>query len=238
MSNNSMQSENRLLTGLPAEDYQRIVPHLEDVSLRYQQILHNAGEAIEYVYFPTQAMLSAVSIMQDGSIIEVGVVGKEGVVGMPVCWGGNKAVHQVVVQIPGRALKMAATILKTEFDRGGGLQKLLLRYTQALYTQAGQSAACNRLHTLEERLARWLLTVSDRIDSEALPLTQELLAQMLGTRRSGVTVAAGTLSRAGIIRYSRGKITVTNRGMLESASCECYQVIKDEFNELLGTDND
>ncbi|PPS45086.1 Crp/Fnr family transcriptional regulator [Chroococcidiopsis sp. TS-821] len=235
MCENSNRYGSRLLAALPSEDYQRLAPHLEPVSLPFQRVLHNAGEVIADIYFPTTAMISAVSIMQDGSIIEVGIVAKEGMVGIPVCWGDDTAVHQTVVQIPGEALKMKAEILKEEFYRGGALQKLLLRYTQALYTQAGQSAACNRLHTLEERLSRWLLTVSDRVESEELPLTQEFIAQMLGTRRSGVTVAASTLSRAGMIRYSRGKINITDREALELTACECYQVLKTEYQRLLGS---
>jgi len=238
MSENLNRQGNKLLAALPAEDYQRLAPYLENLSLPFQRVLHNTGEDIFDVYFPTTAMVSVVSIMQDGSTIEVGVIGKEGIAGIPVCWGDDTAVHQTVVQIPGNVLKLKAEVLKEEFYRGGALQKLLLRYTQAIYTQLGQSAACNRLHTLEERLSRWLLTVSDRVESEELPLTQEFLAQMLGTRRSGVTVAASTLSKAGMIRYSRGKINITNREILELTACECYQVIKAEFQRLLGTKND
>ncbi|MUL36806.1 Crp/Fnr family transcriptional regulator [Gloeocapsopsis dulcis] len=238
MCENLNRHGNRLLAALPAEDYQRLAPHLENVSLPFQRVLHNAGEVIFDVYFPTTAMISAISIMQDGSTIEIGIIGKEGIVGMPVCWGDDTAVHQTVVQIPGNVLKMKAEVLKEEFYRGGALQKLMLRYTQALYTQVGQSAACNRLHTLEERLSRWLLTVSDRTASEELPLTQEFIAQMLGTRRSGVTVAASRLSRAGMIRYSRGKINIINREILELTACECYQVIRKDFQRLLGARDD
>lgn len=238
MCDNLNRHGNKLLAALPNEDYQRLAPHLENVSLPFQRVLHNTGDVIFDVYFPTTAMVSAVSIMQDGSTIEVGVIGKEGIAGLPVCWGDDTAVHQTVVQIPGDVLKMKAEVLKEEFYRGGALQKLLLRYTQAIYTQLGQSTACNRFHTLEERLSRWLLTVSDRTESAELPLTQEFIAQMLGTRRSGVTVAASILSKAGMIRYSRGKINILDRKKLELTVCECYQVITKEFQRLLSTQDD
>lgn len=227
--------ENRLLAALPASECQRLVPYLELVEFSHQQILYNSGELIEHVYFPNQAMVSLVSIMENGDIVEVGVVTKQGMVGMPVCWGGNTTTTTAMVQIPGTAMRMNALRLKTEFNRGGALQSLLLRYTQALYTQVSQSAACNRLHTLEERLARWLLTISDQMQLDSLPLTQEFISHMLGTRRSGVTLAAGTLQQAGMIRYSRGKITILNREAMDVTSCECYGVIKNEYARLLGT---
>lgn len=227
--------ENRLLAALPESEYQRLVLHLESVSLSRHQVLYDSGELIRHVYFPNQALVSLVSIVEDGSIVEVGLVGKEGMVGTPVIWGGNTTTHQAVVQIPGNAIRMKAEVLKTEFNRGGSLQSLLLRYTQALFTQVSQLAACNRLHKLEERLARLLLTVQDRMQSDEFPLTQEFISHMLGTRRSSITVAASTLSQARMIRYTRGKITILVRESLESTSCECYGVIKDEFARLLGT---
>lgn len=227
--------ENRLLAALSDRDYERLIPHLELVSLSNHQVLYDAGEKISHVYFPTQAMISLVSIMADGAIIEVGIVAKEGMAGMPVCWGGNATINQAMVQMPGTAMRMKAEQLLTEFNRYGALHSLLLRYTQALYSHTTQTAACNRLHTLEERFARWLLTVRDRIESDELTLTQEFISHMLGTRRSGVTVAASTFQEAGMIRYSRGKITILNQENLESAACECYKVIKDEFTRLLGT---
>jgi CRP-like cAMP-binding protein len=227
--------ENQLLAAVSTQEYQRLIPHLQPVSLSRDQVLCHAGELIRHVYFPINAIISLISIMENGDIVEVGVVAKEGIVGMPVCWGGNTTTTTAMVQIPGTAMRMNASLLKTEFERGGELQSLLLRYTQALYTQVSQSAACNRLHTLESRLARWLLTTSDRMQSDQLPLTQEFLSHMLGVRRSGVTEAAGTLSQAGMIHYSRGKITILNREDLEATSCECYGVIKNEYARLLGT---
>jgi CRP-like cAMP-binding protein len=231
----SLPRKNRLLAALPDQDYQRLIPHLELVSLPRHQVLYDVGEAIAHVYFLNQGMVSLVSIMTDGAIVEVGLTGREGMVGMPVCWGGNATNNQGMVQIPGTAMRMKAKQLVTEFNRGGSLQSLLLRYTQALFSHTSQTAACNRLHTLEERFARWLLIVQDRMQSDDLMLTQEFISHMLGTRRSGVTVAASTLSQAGIIRYSRGKITILNQENLEATSCECYGVIKDEFARLLGT---
>lgn len=227
--------QNRLLAALPIEEYQRLIPHLELVSLSRSQVLYDVEESITHVYFLNQALASLITILANGSVVEVGVVGNEGMVGLPVCWGGNTTTHQAMVQIPGTAMKMKAEHLKTEFNRGGKLQSLLLRYTQALFTHTSQSAACNRIHTLEERLARWLLLVKDRMQSNELPLTQEFLSHMLGVRRSGVTVAANTLQQAGMIRYSRGKITILEPESLEATSCECYGVVKNEFVRLLNS---
>lgn len=227
--------ENRLLAALPAEEYQRLVPHLERVELSVNQVIYEPFEPIRHVYFPHQALVSLISTMSDGSTVEVGVVSNEGMVGIPVFLGGNTTTTRAFVQVPDSSTRMEATRLLAEFNRGGPLQSLLLRYTQALHTQVSQTAACNRLHTVESRLARWLLMVSDRMQSDQFPLTQEFIAQMLGCRRSGVTEAAGTLSQAGMIRYTRGRITILNREAMDAASCECYGVIKDEFARLLGT---
>ncbi|MBD1945516.1 Crp/Fnr family transcriptional regulator, partial [Coleofasciculus sp. FACHB-712] len=184
-----------------------------------------------------QGIVSLLSVLEDGSTVEAGMVGNDGMVGLPIILGGNKTSNRALVQVAGNGIRMKAEQLRSEFKRGGALQSLLLRYTQALLTQVSQGVACNRLHTIEERLARWLLTVQDRVESDQFPLTQEFIAQMLGTRRSGVTVAAGTLSKAGTIRYSRGKITILNQGDLEAISCECYGIIKAEFGRLLGTEH-
>jgi CRP-like cAMP-binding protein len=175
--------------------------------------------------------------MADGSMVEVGLVGKEGIVGIPATLGDNIATTTATVQVPNSGMRMKASLLKTEFGRGGSLQRLLLRYTQALYALASQNAACNRLHQLDERLARWLLLVCDRVDSNELPLTQEFMAQMLGVRRAGVTEAAKTLPQAGLIGYNRSKITILNRQELEAAACSCYGIIKAEYARLLDTDN-
>ncbi len=227
--------ENRLLAALPDDEYQRLVPHLERVSLPREQVIYDPGEPIRHVYFPHQAIVSLVSTMLNGSTVEVGMVGNEGMVGTPVFLGGNSTTTRAFVQVAGSGIRMEATRLKAEFNRGGALQSLLLRYMQALHTQVSQTAACNRLHSVEARLARWLLMTSDRMQSDQFELTQEFIAQMLGTRREGVTVAAGTLSQSGMIRYTRGKITILERQNLEFTSCECYGVMKDEFARLLGT---
>nr|WP_230966983.1 Crp/Fnr family transcriptional regulator [Nostoc sp. NZL] len=219
---------------MPTSDYERLVPHLKLVSLPTRQVIYEPGEPITQVYFPQNAVISIVTSMEDGSTVEVGIVSNEGMVGIPVILGGNTTTTKAFVQISGAGMQMDADVLRNEFKRGGALQKLLLRYVRAIYTELTQGCACNCLHTLEERLARWLLTVSDRLESEEFLLTQEFIAQMLGVRRSGVTVAASTLSRAGMIRYQRGQINILNRGDLEATSCECYQVIQKEFARLLG----
>lgn len=231
----SLPRENQLLAALPDSEYQQLKPKLELVALSHRQLLYDIGERIEYVYFPYQALVSFVSLMEDGSTTEVGVVGKDGMVGMPVCWGGNSTTIQAIVQIPGFAMRMTAPQLKIEFDRSRALQRLLLLYTQALFSQVAQTAACNRHHTVEQRLARWLLTVQEQIQSDEMVLTQEFISQMLGTRRSGVTVAATNLQQKGMIRYSRGRITVLDREKLKSAACECYGVSRNEFSRLLGS---
>ncbi len=224
---------NQLLAALPPEDYQRLVSHLESVELISGEVLWEPGEKMTEVYFPILGMISLVSIMENGSTTEISLVGKEGMVGLPVFLGGGSTTSRAIVQIEGSALKLNGNILKSEFDKGGELQRLLLLYTQALFTQAAQNAACNRQHNIEERLARWLLTTQDCVMKGELHLTQEFISQMLGTRRSGVTVAAGTLQQAGMIRYTRGKINILSREALNATACECYQVIKNEYIRLL-----
>lgn len=226
--------ENRLLAALSKCEYNRLAPHLNFISLSLGQILYEAEEPITQVYFPNNSLVSLIITAENGSTVEVGIVGNEGMVGIPVILGTNTTTTTGVVQMAGSAMQINADILNIEFERGGTLQKLLLRYVQALHTQVSQAAVCNRLHTLEARLARWLLTVSDRIQSDKLPLTQEYISHMLGVRRSGVTVAAGSLSKQGIISYNRGQITIVNRERLEATSCECYRLIKDELARLLG----
>ncbi|MEH2356265.1 Crp/Fnr family transcriptional regulator [Nostoc sp.] len=228
------QPANKLLAALPASDYERLAPHLKLVSLSNRQILHEPGERIAQVYFPNKAVVSIITTMEDGSTVEAGLVSNEGMVGIPVILGDNITTTTALVQVPDSAMKMDADILRSEFNRGTVLQNLLLRYVQGVYTQIAQGSACNRLHKLERRLARWLLTVSDRLESEKFPLTQEFIAQMLGVRRAGVTEAANILSEAGIITYHRGQINILNRETLEKTSCECYQIIEDEYVRLLG----
>jgi CRP-like cAMP-binding protein len=202
-----------------------------------KQVLHKRGESIEYVYFPHRAIVSLISTPEEGSKVEVGLVGNEGLVGIPAVLGDNIATTTAIVQREDSGMRMEASLLKTEFQRGGVLQSLLLRYTQALYALTSQNVACHRLHHLEERLARWLLLVYDRVGSNQLQLTQEFISEMLGVRRAGVTEAANRLQQAGLIRYSRGKITILNRQKLEAASCSCYGIINSEYTRLLGTDN-
>jgi CRP-like cAMP-binding protein len=226
-------TKNQLLLALSASEYERLVPYLEQVELPLEKVLYEASEPITHVYFPENSIVSLVCNQLDGSTIEAGLVGSEGMVGLPVIWGGNTTITTAFVQVANGAFRMKAEQLQAEFLRGGELQSLLLRYTQALFTQVTQTAACNRLHRIEERLARWLLMVSDRVQSETFPLTQEFIAQMLGCRRSGVTVAAGILSQAGMINYKRGNINILNRQDLEATSCECYSIIKNEYARLL-----
>ena len=233
MSEASPQSINRLLAALPDADYHRLVPHLERVPLSLKQVLHKAGESIEYVYFPHRAIVSLISTPEEGSMVEVGLVGNEGIVGIPAVLGDNIATTSAIVQREDSGMRMEASLLKTEFQQGGSLQSLLLRYTQALYGLVSQNAACNRLHQLDERLARWLLFVCDLVGSNELQLTQQFIAKTLGVRRAGVTVAANTLQRTGLIRYNRGRITILNRQKLEAASCSCYGIIKGEYSRLL-----
>ncbi len=235
MSEASPQAVNRLLAALPDAEYQRLIPHLERVSLSFEQVLHEVGELVEYVYFPDQGIVSLLSTMADGSMVEVGLVGNDGVVGIPAALGDNIATTIATVQVPGSGMRMKASLLKSQFQRGGVLQSLLLRYMLALFAFVSQNAACNRLHHLDGRLARWLLLVYDRVKSNELPLTHEFMAQMLGVRRAGVTEAANMLQQGGMIRYTRGKITILNRAELEAASCECYEIIKGEFARLLDT---
>ena len=226
---------NQILSALPESEYQNLALYLEEVSLYSGQVLQEPGELIREVYFPNKAMISLVSIMSDGSTTEIGLVGNEGVVGLPVILGGNSTPSRFIVQVPGSAVKLPAKIFLQEFQNLGTLRKLLLLYTQALLTQVSQSAACNRQHNVDKRLARWLLSVQDCVLSDELPLTQEFIADMLGTRRSGVTTAAGMLQKAGLIRYSRGNITILDQEGLEATACECYRLVQNEFIRLLGS---
>ena len=223
---------NRLLAAMPAASYQRLQPHLELVNLPLYQPIYDEGDSITEVYFPHSAVVSLVATLEDGSTMESGMVGQEGMTGIPTLLGGKTKAHRAFVQIAGEGWRLSASILQAEFDRGGAFQKLLLRYFQALFTQVAQTGVCNRFHATEERLARWLLLVSDCVQSETFPLTQEFIAQMIGVRRSGVTVAAGALSHAGFIHYTRGHIQIVDRPGLEDFACECYGVVRDEFNWL------
>lgn len=225
--------ENRVLASLPREEYERLRPHLEPVRLAPGKILYDAGDVVRHAYFPKGGMVSLLSITEDGRTVEVGMIGDEGVAGISVVLRVNRAPYQVMVQLQAGAMRIKGEALRREFDRGGKLQDLLLRYTHTLLTQVAQSAACNRFHTVEERLCRWLLIGRDRVQTDTLQLTQEFLSHMLGVPRTSVTMIAGSLQRDGLIRYSRGKITILDPGGLETASCECYQVVREEIGHFL-----
>ncbi|OUL32126.1 Crp/Fnr family transcriptional regulator [Nostoc sp. 106C] len=234
VDNTLTHPKNKLLAALPCTEYERLAPHLQIVRLSNQQVIYDIAEPIAYAYFPQGSIISELAMMDDGSTVEVALVGHEGMAGIPIILGDNISSIKAIVQIPGYSVRLNADVLKTEFDRGGSLQRLLLRYVQAVITEMAQGTACNRLHRLEKRLSRWLLKVSDRLGSQEFPLTQEFIAEMLGVRRSGVTVAAGILSQSGIISYHRGYITILDREALEATSCECYRIVKAEFTRLLG----
>lgn len=225
--------ENRLLAVLPEEEYIRITPHLEPVALPLGKVLYESGGLLDWVYFPTDAIVSLLYVMENGASAEIAVVGNEGLVGIALFMGGLTMPNRAVVQSAGQAYRLKGTVLNQEFNRSGEFQHLLLRYTLALLTQMGQTAVCNRHHTVDQQLCRWLLLSLDRLPSNELSMTQELIANMLGVRREGVTEAAGKLQKAGLIHYSRGRITVLDRPGLEARVCECYKVVKDEFNRLL-----
>ncbi|HEX8127842.1 MAG TPA: Crp/Fnr family transcriptional regulator [Pyrinomonadaceae bacterium] len=230
----STQSENHILASLNAEDYQRLSPHLEPVELHHSQILYEAGGPMDYVYFPSNAMVSLISQLSDGSSVEIGITGYEGMIGVSSVLGVDRSPHQAMVQIPDGAVRLKAGVLKDEFKRGGALQDSLLRYVQLLLLQTGQIAACNRLHSIGERLARWLLMSQDRCRCDELPFTQEFLAIMLGIRRAGVTEAALILQAKEYISYRRGQVKILDRAGLEDFTCECYRIVKDEFDRLVG----
>ncbi|MBD2531521.1 Crp/Fnr family transcriptional regulator [Nostoc flagelliforme FACHB-838] len=225
--------ENQILTAMTMAEYQRLAPHLEQVQLEVGQVLYKANEPITHVYFPHQSIVSLVSTQKNGLTVEAGIVGNDGIVGVSVILGSNTTNTTAFVQISGSSLMMKTELLIAEFNRGGELQGLLLRYTHRLLIQVTQTLACNTLHSIERRLARWLLFVADRVQSDTFFLTQEYIAKMLGCRRTGVTEVANRLSRAGMISYKRGTINILNRSGLEDKSCECYSMIKDEYARLL-----
>ena len=227
-------TKNQLLAALPREEYERILPHLGHVSFKLGEVVYESGGQMEHIYFPTTAIVSLLYLMENGASAEMGMVGREGVVGVALFMGGNTMPNRAVVQSAGGAVRMKAQVLRDEFARGGAFQRLLLRYTQALITQMSQTAVCNRLHTIEQQLCRWLLLSHDRLDSDELVMTQELIANMLGVRREGVTAAAGRLQEQGLISYVRGRIRILDRRGFEASVCECYKVVKDEYDRLLG----
>jgi len=225
--------QNHLLAALPEADYERIAPHLELVELKLGQVLYESGSRMRHVYFPTTSIVSLLYVMADGASAEIAVVGNDGIIGISLFMGGESTPSRAVVQSAGESYRLKADLLKEEFNRSGPAMHLLLRYTQALITQMAQTAVCNRHHSVDQQLCRWLLLSLDRLSSNELSMTQELIANMLGVRREGVTEAAGKLQDAGLIRYRRGKITVLDRPGLEARTCECYGVVKAEFDRLL-----
>jgi CRP-like cAMP-binding protein len=225
--------QNHLLAALPASDYERIAARLELVPLKLAEVLYEPDVPLRYVYFPTTAIVSLLYVMEDGASAEIAIVGNEGILGIALFMGGETTPSRAVVQSAGHGYRLKAQLLKDEFERFGPFLHLLLRYTQALITQMAQTAVCNRHHSVDQQLCRWLLLSLDRLATSELTMTQELIANMLGVRREGVTEAAGKLQLAGLIHYRRGKITVLDRRRLETRSCECYQVVKTEFDRLL-----
>jgi CRP-like cAMP-binding protein len=225
--------QNHLLAALPADVYARLLPHLELVPLELGWAVYESGGPQGFVFFPTTSIISLLYVMEDASSAEIAIVGNEGIVGIALFMGGESTSSRAVVQSAGFGYRLKASFMKTEFEKGGELQHHLLRYTQALITQMAQTAVCNRHHSIDQQLCRWLLLSVDRLPTNELSMTQELIANMLGVRREGVTEAAGRLQQARLINYSRGKITVTDRPGLEARVCECYAVVRREYERLL-----
>ena len=228
-----IRDQNRLLAVLPAAERERLDLYLEPVSMALGEVVYESGSQLQYVYFPTTSIVSLLYVMADGASAEIAVVGNEGMVGVALFMGGETTPSRAIVQSAGAAYRLPGHSMKEEFVRGGAMQHLLLRYTQALLTQMAQTAVCNRHHSVDQQLCRWLLLSLDRLPSNKLTMTQELIANMLGVRREGVTEAAGKLQSAGLIQYSRGRITVLDRPGLEARACECYDVVKRESDRLL-----
>lgn len=227
-------TSNRILRALPPAEYERLSAYLEPVEMPLGEVLYRPNEPISHVYFPNRGTVSVICQFEDGKSVEAGMVGNEGMFGVSVFLGSITSPLEALVQLPGDALRMAADVLQKEFKRGEHLQDLLLRYTQAFIVQIAQTSACNRAHPLDGRLARWLLMCQDRAHSPELQLTHEFIATMLGTRRAGVSEAAGKLQDEGMIRYRRGHVSILERARLEGQSCECYPIVEKEFERLLG----
>ncbi len=233
MSNTPSPQQNQLLAALPQAEYERLLPHLELVPLPLGKVLYEAGGHLDHAYFPTTSIISLLYELENGSSAEIAVVGNEGIVGIALFMAGDTVPNRAVVQSAGHAYRLQGRLIQQEFSRGGVLQHLLLRYTLAMLTQMAQTAVCNRHHSVDQQLCRWLLLSLDRLPTMELIMTQELIANMLGVRREGVTEAAGKLQSAGLIRYGRGHITVLDRAGLEARVCECYEVVRKEFDRLL-----
>lgn len=223
---------NRLLAALPKKDYQRLLPDLEQVPLAFGDILYEPGDSIADVYFPDSGIISLLSKVESQKVLEVGIVGNEGVAGLPVVLGVPVSLNRGLVQSAGTAMKMKAAVLQKEFKQDGALQRLMHRYLHSLLTQISQSAVCNRFHVVDARLARWLLMTHDRVGSDQFRLTQEFLSNMLGVRREAVSKAAGAFQKRRFVNYSRGRITILNRAGLEAITCQCYRVIKGESEQV------
>lgn len=226
-------TQNRLLESLPAADLRRLLPYLELIQMEVGDVLYESGASSRYVYFPTTSIVSLMYLLGDGASAEIGVVGNDGVIGIAIFMGGDSTPSRAVVQNDGYGYRLDARYLKTEFERAGALLRVLLRYTQALLTQMAQTSVCNRHHSVDQQLCRWLLMRLDRLHGSTIKVTQEVIGGMLGVRREGVTEAAGRLQRAGIIRYSRGRIDVLDRTLLETRVCECYGAYRQESDRLL-----
>ncbi len=233
MTTSCHHHQNRLFRALPETVWKRLEPHIEIIDMPLGKVLYESGATLDSVYFPATAIVSLLYVIQDGHSAEIGIVGNEGMVGIALFMGGETTPSRAVVQSAGIAYRLPGKILKQEFRDAGPLQRLLLRYTQALITQMAQTAVCNRHHSIDQQLARWLLMSMDRLPSNELRMTQELIANMLGVRREGVTESAGRLQRLGLITYNRGHITIVDRAALEAHTCECYGVVKREFGRLL-----
>src|SRR5471030_2071050 len=233
MSSPHSPKQNHLLSALPEADYARLLPDLELTPMPLEWAVYESGGHMSYLYFPTSSIVSLLYVMESGASAEIAITGNEGLVGISLFMGGESTPSRAVVQSAGNGYRLGASILKNEFALGGNLQHLALRYTQALLTQMAQTAVCNRHHALDQQLCRWLLLSLDRLQGNELLMTQELIANMLGVRREGVTEAAGKLQQDGLIKYSRGHITILNREGLEHRTCECYAVVKREYDRLL-----
>ena len=233
MSSAHSPNQNHLLAALPEAEFERLVAHLELVPMRLGEMVYEPGQRLQYAYFPTTAIVSLHYVMESGASAETAGVGNEGMVGISLFMGGNSTPSSAVVQTAGHAYRLEGRLLQSEFGRGGLMQRLLLRYTQALFTQMTQTAACNRHHSVEQQLCRWLLLTLDRVTSRELVMTQELVASILGVRREGITQAAGRLQLDGIVSYRRGHISVLERSGLEARACECYAAVKTELHRLL-----
>jgi CRP-like cAMP-binding protein len=233
MSRSPSPLQNHILDALPMPERERLFPHLKLVELPLGAVLYESGDTLRHIYFPTDSIVSLLYVLANGASAEISIVGNEGAIGVALFMGGETTTNRAIVQSAGFAYRLTGRRLKQEFERHGDLLHILLRYTQALLTQMAQTAVCNRHHTVDQQLCRWLLLSLDRLTSDKLTMTQELIANMLGVRREGVTEAAGKLQNLGAIRYSRGHITVLDRPQLERLSCECYAVVKKESDRLL-----